>query len=65
MSLTKIVTLATLVNIALASTDTKYMTQVLDDMQVHFRGVKEPEFNRVYLQNLTDCLAMWDDDLSV
>lgn len=40
------------------------MTKVLDDMQVHFKG-EGKTFNRVYLKNLTECLAMWGDELSI
>lgn len=47
-----------------AAVDIKYLETALDDMQTHFKG-NGTKFNRVYLNNLTDCLAMWDDNISI
>jgi len=40
------------------------MEQALDAMSTHFNG-KGAQFNRVFLKNITDCLNMWEDDISI
>lgn len=38
------------------------MVQFLDDMESHYKG-GDAQFNRVFLNDLTECLTMWDDDV--
>jgi hypothetical protein len=38
------------------------MLSFLDGMESHYRG-EGSKFNRVFLNDLTECLTKWDDDL--
>lgn len=38
------------------------MVQFLDDMETHYNG-EGAKYNRVFLEDLTDCLGKWDDDV--
>ena len=59
--------LATISVMALASVsaaekvDLSKMTQFLDDMETHYKGAGS-KYDRVFLNELTECLGKWDDD---
>ena len=39
------------------------MIMFLDDMESHYKGDRAKQFDRVFLKNITQCLAMWDDEV--
>ena len=53
--------LQALVSLISAAAPISAMLSFLDGMESHYRG-QEAQFNRGFLNNLTECFNKWDDD---